>query len=224
MSILIAYTDRWSVRAGGRIEVKVSCSSANYRADLVRIRSADPNPAGPGMLFEDVPAVFEGSYPGRSQQIHGGSHGVVPLGPLALPPAWTLSVRVQPWLLDGRPQSVLSWIGGKGLSLYVTATGAELRVGEAVCRVRGADAGAALVRAARDLRRWIASPSANPAYNGLGCRRRRRSPAVGDYRSSHNHASGCRACWRGARLPRPPEWAARASVVAAGRGRRGNAP
>lgn len=24
---LIAYTDRWSVRAGGRIEVKVSCSS-----------------------------------------------------------------------------------------------------------------------------------------------------------------------------------------------------
>jgi len=52
---LIAYTDRWSVRAGGRIEVKVSCSSASYRADLVRIRSADPNPAGPGQLFEDVP-------------------------------------------------------------------------------------------------------------------------------------------------------------------------
>ena len=130
---LIAYTDRWSVRAGGRIAVKVSCNSANYHADLVRIRSADPNPAGPGMLFEDVPAAFEGSYPGRSQQIHGGSHGVVPLA--ALPRDWTLSVRVQPWLLDGRPQAVLSWIGGKGLWLYATAAGAELRVGEAVCRV-----------------------------------------------------------------------------------------
>ena len=43
---LIGYTDRWSARAGGRIEVKVSCASAKYRADLVRIRSADPNPAG----------------------------------------------------------------------------------------------------------------------------------------------------------------------------------
>jgi N,N-dimethylformamidase len=130
---LIAYTDRWSVRAGGSIEVKVSCSSANYRADLVRIRSADPNPAGPGQLFEDVPAAFEGSYPGRSQQIHNGSHGIVPLA--ALPQDWTLSVRVQPWLLDGRPQAILSWIGGKGLALYATASGAELRVGEAVCRV-----------------------------------------------------------------------------------------
>ena len=132
---LIAYTDRWSVRAGGRVEVKVSCSSANYRADLVRIRSADPNPAGPGQLFEDVPAAFAGSYPGRSQQIHGGSHGLVPLGRHALPQDWTLSVRVQPWLLDGRPQAVLGWIGGKGLSLYATAAGAELRVGETVCRV-----------------------------------------------------------------------------------------
>ena len=133
--LLIAYTDRWSVRAGGRIAVKVSCSSADYSADLVRIRSADPNPAGPGMLFEDVPAGFAGSYPGRSQQIQNGSHGVAPLGRLALPQAWTLSIRVQPWLLDGRPQAVLSWIGGKGLSLYATAAGAELRVGEAVCRV-----------------------------------------------------------------------------------------
>ena len=132
---LIAYTDRWSVRAGGRIAVKVSSSSANYRADLVRIRSADPNPAGPGMLFEDVPAGFAGSYPGRSQAIHNGSHGVVPLGGLPLPQAWTFSVRMQPWLLDGRPQAVLSWTGGKGLSLYATAAGAELRVGEAVVRI-----------------------------------------------------------------------------------------
>ena len=76
---LIAYTDRWSVRAGGRIAVKVSCASANYQADLVRIRSADPNPAGPGQVFEDVPSGFAGRYPGRAQTIHSGSHGTVPL-------------------------------------------------------------------------------------------------------------------------------------------------
>jgi len=134
---LIAYTDRWSARPGDRIEVKVSCDRASYHADLVHIRSADPNPAGPGMLFNDVAAAFEGRYPGRSQQVQGGSYGVVPLGRLALPKTWTLSVRVQPWLLDGRPQAVLSWIGGKGLSLYVTPDGAELGVGAAVCRVTG---------------------------------------------------------------------------------------
>jgi len=61
---LIAYTNRWSVRAGGRIEVKVSGRSAKYRADMVRIRSADPNPAGPGKLFDDVPSHFEGSHAG----------------------------------------------------------------------------------------------------------------------------------------------------------------
>ncbi|MBW8708971.1 MAG: N,N-dimethylformamidase large subunit, partial [Alphaproteobacteria bacterium] len=132
---LIAYTDRWSVRAGGRIAVKVSCTSTTYRADLVRIRSADPNPAGPGMLMERMPAPFEGNYPGRLQEIHSGSHGVVSLANLALPQEWTLSVRVQPWLLDGRPQAILSWLGGNGLALYATPTGAELRVGEVICRV-----------------------------------------------------------------------------------------
>ncbi|MBA2589176.1 MAG: N,N-dimethylformamidase large subunit [Alphaproteobacteria bacterium] len=134
-SPLIAYTDRWSARAGGRIAVKVSCSAANYRADLVRIRSADPNPAGPGMIFQDVPASFAGTYPGRKQAIHGGSYGVVPLDGLVLPEYWTLSVRVQPWLLDGRPQAVLSLQGGKGLSLYVSAEGVELVVGGARCQV-----------------------------------------------------------------------------------------
>jgi N,N-dimethylformamidase len=132
---LVAYTDRWSSRAGGRIEVKVSCASASYRADLVRIRSADPNPAGPGLIFDHVPAGFEGSYPGRSQEIHNGSFGALSLGRLVLPQEWTLCVRVQPWLLDGRPQAVLAWIGGEGLSLYVTSAGAELRVGEDICRV-----------------------------------------------------------------------------------------
>ncbi len=135
VSPLIAYTDRWSVRAGGRVEVKVSCTSASYRADLVRIRSADPNPAGPGLIFDHVRAGFEGSYPGRSQEIHNGSYGALSLGRLVLPQEWTLSVRVQPWLLDGRPQAVLAWIGGEGLSLYVTPAGAELRAGKSICRV-----------------------------------------------------------------------------------------
>jgi N,N-dimethylformamidase len=132
---LIAYTDRWSARPGDCVALNVSCAGASYQAELVRIRSADPNPDGPGQIFESVPAAFAGSYPGRRQAVHGGSRGLLPLDRLVLPEEWTLSVRVQPWLLDGRPQAVLAWTGGEGLCLHVTATGAELRVGAAVCRV-----------------------------------------------------------------------------------------
>ena len=60
---------------------------------------------------------------------------MVSLAQPALPQDWTLSVQVQPWLLDGRPQAVLSWIGGKGFRCMRPPSGAELRVGEAVCRV-----------------------------------------------------------------------------------------
>ena len=133
-AFLVGYTDRWSARAGGKIAVKVSSPGGEYRADLVRIRSADPNPAGPGMIFEDVPAAFAGTYPGRAQAIHNGSYGLVALDSLVLPPEWTLVVRVQPWLLDGRPQAVLSLLGGKGLSLHVSAEGAELAVGDVRCK------------------------------------------------------------------------------------------
>ncbi len=129
---LIGYTDRWSVRAGGSIAVQVSSKASEFRADLVRIRSADPNPAGPGLRFDDVTAGFAGSYPGRVQPIQSGSYGEIDLAGLELPAEWTVSIRVQPWMLDGRPQAALAW---DNLAIYVTSDGAELRVGAQVCRV-----------------------------------------------------------------------------------------
>jgi len=129
---LIGYTDRFSVRAGSAIAVKVSSEVGDYRADLVRIRSADPNPVGPGVKVEDVPAAFAAAYPGRAKPIHIGSWGEVPLAGLSLDGDWTLSIRVQPWLLDGRPQAVLAW---DGLVLHATDAGAVLRIGTTECRV-----------------------------------------------------------------------------------------
>ena len=129
---LTGYADRFSVRAGGAIALKVSASHAEYRADLVRIRSADPNPAGPGMKMEPVAAAFAGNYPGRVQAIHNGSWAEIPCGRLSLDVDWTFSIRVQPWLLDGRAQAVLAW---DGVCLLATAQGAVLRVGGQECRV-----------------------------------------------------------------------------------------
>jgi N,N-dimethylformamidase len=126
---LIGYLDRFSGRPGERIAVKVSSRfDRPYRADLVRVIHGDPNPAGPGMKIEELPAAFAGEYPSRFQPVHSGSCGIVTAStPIALPGRCTIVVRVQPWLLDGRPQTGLAIDGG--LTLCVAAEGAVLEAG-----------------------------------------------------------------------------------------------
>jgi N,N-dimethylformamidase len=115
---LIGYVDRFSARPGERIAVKVSSQlDRPYRADFVRIIHADANPAGPSVKLEDVPAAFAGTYPSRFQPVHLGSCGVVThVEPFALPDRCTIVVRIQPGLLDRRPQTVLAIEGGPSLS------------------------------------------------------------------------------------------------------------
>jgi N,N-dimethylformamidase len=132
---LIGYVDRLSARPGERIAVKVSSQlDQPYRADLVRVIHGDANPAGPGIKLEEMPAGFAGTYASRSQPVHAGSCGVVtPAEPMALPDPCTIVLRVQPWLLDGRPQTVLAIEGGPALS--VAAEGARLEVGDSPVQV-----------------------------------------------------------------------------------------
>jgi N,N-dimethylformamidase len=134
---LIGYTDRFSARAGGSIAVKVSSTlDGPYQADLVRLRSGDPNPVGPGMRMETVEAAFAGSYKSRFQPVHAGSCGVVDAKGLVLDGDWTLSLRVQPWRLShGKTQTVLALKAEPGLALSVSKSGAVLRIGAETCRV-----------------------------------------------------------------------------------------
>ena len=75
---LAAYADRMSVRPGETIAFKVSSvDGAPYQARLVRVISADANPAGPGIVEEPVDADFAGSHKGRFQPLHAGSYGIV---------------------------------------------------------------------------------------------------------------------------------------------------
>jgi hypothetical protein len=126
---LIGYIDRLSARPGEQIAVKVSSQlDQPYRADLVRIIHGDPNPAGPGIKLEEIPAGFAGTYDSRFQPIYSGSCGVVtPANLVAFPDPCTIVLRVQPWLLDGHPQTVLAIDGGPALS--VAAEGASLELG-----------------------------------------------------------------------------------------------
>jgi len=123
---LIGYMDRFSARPGERLAVKVSSQlDGPYQADLVRIRHADPNPAGPGMKLLPVAADWAGAYPSRAQPVPRGSFGEA-AGPLSLGRAFTLLVRVAPWLLKPHraPQAVLSLaLPGRSLTLSVDAAG-----------------------------------------------------------------------------------------------------
>jgi N,N-dimethylformamidase len=125
---LIGYVDRFSARPGETVAVKVSSELGDpYRADFVRIIHGDANPGGPGLKFEEVPASFAGTYRSRSQPLYLGSCGLVlPNKPVAFPDPCTVVVRIQPWLLDHRRQTVLAvehgptlWViaGGVGLTL-----------------------------------------------------------------------------------------------------------
>ena len=73
---ITGYLDRLSARAGETLEVKVSVRSASaYQARLVRVLSADPNPEGPGVRFEDLSHLYQQTLPGRRQTITLGSWG-----------------------------------------------------------------------------------------------------------------------------------------------------
>src|SRR5437762_14328164 len=124
---LIGYLDRFAARPGERIAVKVSSQRHEpYDADLVRIIHGDANPAGPGLKINEIEPGFAGRYPSRFQPVHSGSCGVVTMpAPIGLPDPCTIVVRVQPWLLDGRPQTVLS-LEPPGITLSVSAEGAVL--------------------------------------------------------------------------------------------------
>lgn len=147
----IGYADRFSARPGGRIAVKVSSTlGGTYAADLVRVRHGDPNPDGPGIRLIELPSNFAGTYPGRFQPTHLGSYARIAAASLDTGAAFTLVVRVQPWLLSAEPRAIASRLdaSGDGWSLAMTADGARFTV-----RAGGREATVA-VAGAPVLRRW----------------------------------------------------------------------
>ncbi|MBZ9772227.1 hypothetical protein LB558_06750 [Mesorhizobium sp. CO1-1-8] len=141
MAIIVGYADRNSVRPGEVVALKVSSEArSSYRADLVRIISADPNPDGPGIRLDEVDCDFAGSYPSRFQPSRPGSCGIIqPAAPIALPAEATISLRMQPRLLDGRRQ-VAVWLdfgAGKSAAVTVGEGGLALEFGGRIANFPG---------------------------------------------------------------------------------------
>jgi N,N-dimethylformamidase len=95
---ITGYLDRFSARPGESLAVKISVpSGARYRARLRRVISGDPNPAGPGLRFEDLSARFDAEFQGRHQPIRLGSYALMPKAPQrpAGPVTWAALVWFQ---------------------------------------------------------------------------------------------------------------------------------
>jgi N,N-dimethylformamidase len=128
MIALAGYADRLSVRPGETIEFKVSSAAQrDYKADLVRIVCADPNPAGPGIIEHSVPAAFAKSYPSRVQEVSLGSYvRIDETEPLDGLESLTLLATIWPTRLGKRAQGVISRFDpatGKGFSLGISEDG-----------------------------------------------------------------------------------------------------
>ncbi len=128
---LIGYADRLSVRPGERIAFKVSSAGPDpYEVRLVRIVSADPNPAGPGIRETPVEAPFAGSYPSRVQPVHLGSYvRVDDAGPLSALASFTLVATVWPTTPAKAEQGVVARFDpgtGRGFALGLDGDGRVL--------------------------------------------------------------------------------------------------
>ena len=126
---LIGYADRLSLRPGETINFKVSSTSTEpYAARLVRIICGDPNPAGPGIKEEIVPAVFAGQYPSRSQHAALGSYATVDMGGRTLD-SFTLVATIWPTLPNRPDQGLIGRYDAErreGVALSIGPNGAAL--------------------------------------------------------------------------------------------------
>ena len=141
MIFITGYSDRLSACAGESIAFKVSSqSSLPYRATLVRVVHADPNPAGPGLRVERLPDVFTTERPSIAQPLHPGSYGRVTRLPLVgMADGLLVSVRIMPTAPSRGEQCVMShgdprsggWrlaIDGAGVLVTIASTPAPVQL------------------------------------------------------------------------------------------------
>ncbi len=126
---LNGYADRMSVRPGETIRFHVSCAGpATYCAGIVRLHSADDNPAGAPFRSVPVETPVDGPHEGSAHVIHAGSHAVVPASPHLVPAgAFTLQALVMPTTPQmGRQGIIGTWSESDhtGASLIVGDDGA----------------------------------------------------------------------------------------------------
>lgn len=124
--VLTGYLERPSFESGDRLALHLS-SAQTVRTRLVRLRHGDTNPAGPGLLADNIGDVIENPAPGL-QAIRSGSYALleVPDKAKELPLRFTLSLWVQPTRFDPAGSTIFQLsgtVGAPALSLGLDGSG-----------------------------------------------------------------------------------------------------
>jgi N,N-dimethylformamidase len=124
------YLDRLSRRPGERFTGHVSLRSPGpCKIRVLRVVSADPNPAGPGMDLRPLPGLPELAFEGRPQPTRLGSHALIRGGPRFAPEeprCWSALV----WMRGEQPAASVLAAEGNGAAMVLRAgsAGAEAEV------------------------------------------------------------------------------------------------
>ncbi|WP_439813611.1 N,N-dimethylformamidase beta subunit family domain-containing protein [Zavarzinia sp. CC-PAN008] len=119
---VLAYADRWSVRAGEALAVRVSLlSGREYEVQVVRLFSGEVDLRGDGLGLVPVAAPCNGRHMGRAQPLPAGSYGTAPWRGPAQPDALTVQAFVMPTLPGDGAQQVLAI--GTALQLVLDEAG-----------------------------------------------------------------------------------------------------
>ena len=136
MTALLGYCDPISAAPGERVHFMVSCiGAARYDAEIVRLINPQAGPLATPFRTERIETPVNRSHPGRRQEIHSGSFGVVDPHPaIGGLTSFTLQAYVWPTTPGRRRQALLgTWSEGaqRGFGLGLDAAGAlELRIGD----------------------------------------------------------------------------------------------
>ncbi len=144
---ITGYLNRVSARPGEAIAAQISAQgSGTFEADIVRIVSGDPNPVGPGLIYEPQDFGLAPNYPARHQDIDLGSYALVPADPCFTAQEMLFTVSVQPWLLTDDVCVIASALDAEGHGWQLCTSGhgglefSYHPAGGPVCRVHIADA------------------------------------------------------------------------------------
>jgi len=154
---LTGYTDRLSVSQGQTIAFKLSSeTTSDYTARLVRVISGDPNPAGPGIVEEDLSSVFSTKGTSAHQPIRLGSFAEVEIDSNSFAHCYDSDVisfhcRIWPTLVSADRQCIASlWNDStdSGIALFVHQSHLMLEV-------RSADKVVATIKSTSKLRERV---------------------------------------------------------------------
>lgn len=136
---ITGYLDRMSARPGETIEARIGVRDGGpCRARLLRTRSADPNPQGPGIHFDDLSPLWSQTFDGQRQPIALGSYMEAAGPDLDQAGCWTWTALVHPTMAQQAPRVVLHHDGGDAaLTILLSGTRLEARVGGETMAITG---------------------------------------------------------------------------------------